>query len=77
MLKGIQINDKTFEDVRKFLEIRRNKGVKSRNADILKLRREHDKKQAEIDNLAVSLTTAQSKNSTLAVNAIIDSVEMK
>jgi hypothetical protein len=34
MLKGIQINDKTFADVRKFLEIRRNKGVKNRNADI-------------------------------------------
>jgi hypothetical protein len=51
--------------------------VKSRNAEVIKLRREYDKKQIEIDNLMTTLTAAQLKNSERAVNAIIDSVEKK
>ncbi len=77
ILKEIEINDTVFEEVRKFLENRRNQNIKDRNAEVHKLRRDFNKKQLEIDNLMASLTEAQSKNSMLAVNAIIDSVEKK
>ena len=77
ILKEIKISDNVFEEIRKFLENRRNQNIKNRDAEVDKLRRDFNKKQLEIDNLTSSLTAAQSKKSMLAVNAIIDSIESK
>lgn len=77
ILKGIELSDVALKELQKFLDNRRCKGVKDRNVEVLKLRKEYEQKQNEIGGLMAALTTAQSKNSILAVNAIIDSVEKK